>query len=128
MIRDGSWASDARRYAQAAAWYARCLRRVGASQERLREVSFPRMAGGDHVALVPVSHQDIDRREVENVLRRLYPQHEEPTVAMFPGDAADLGLCRPSDRCDACRMATSRRAAPDGGSRPVIAARPLRTS
>src|ERR1700734_209726 len=75
-----------------------------------------------------VSHEDIDRREVENVLRRLYPQHEEPTVAMFPGDAADLGLCRPSDRCDACRMATSRRAAPDGGSRPVIAARPLRTS
>jgi hypothetical protein len=52
------------------------------------------MAGGDHVALVLVSHQDIDRREVENVLRRLYPQHEEPTVAMLAGDAADLGRCR----------------------------------
>jgi hypothetical protein len=35
-----------------------------------------------------------DRREVENVLRCLYPQHEEPTVAMLAGDAADPSFSR----------------------------------
>ena len=74
--------------------FARCSRRVGASQKRWREVSFTGMAGGDHVALVLASHQGIDRWETENVLRRLYPQHEEPTVAMLAGDAADLARCR----------------------------------
>lgn len=63
-----------------------------ASQKRCREVSFAGMAGDDHVALMLVSHQDIDRREVENVLRRLFP--EEPTVAMLAGDAADFRRCR----------------------------------
>ena len=50
--------------------FARCSRRVGVSQKRWCEVSFAGMADGDHVAWLLVLHQDIDRREVENVLRR----------------------------------------------------------
>jgi hypothetical protein len=68
---------------------------------RWRDVSFAGMAGGDHTALVLVSHQDIDRREVQDVLCHRWPdvvvkslEHEEPAVAMSPSDAADLGRCR----------------------------------
>jgi hypothetical protein len=59
------------------------------------------MAGGDHTALVLVSHDGADQREVEDVLRRRWPnavvkelEQEEPTVAMTAEDAADLGRCR----------------------------------
>jgi hypothetical protein len=68
---------------------------------RWRDVSFAGMAGGDHMALVLVSHQDIDRREVQDVLRHRWPEvvvksleREEPAVAMSPDEAADLGQCR----------------------------------
>ena len=53
------------------------------------------------MALVMVTHEGIDRHEVEAVLRRRWPdvvvkelEQEEPTVAMSPEDAADLGRCR----------------------------------
>ena len=53
---------------------------------------------GDHRALIIVAHQDTDLREVQDVLRRRWPDvvvkdfaHEEPTWAMNSDDAADLG-------------------------------------
>jgi hypothetical protein len=59
------------------------------------------MAGGDHTALVMITHEGIDRREVQHVLHRRWPdaivkslEQEEPIAAMLPGDAADLGRCR----------------------------------
>jgi hypothetical protein len=68
---------------------------------RWREVSFAGMIGGDHTALVLVTHEGIYRREVQDVLRPRWPEivvksleHEEPAVAMSPDDAADLGQCR----------------------------------
>jgi hypothetical protein len=75
--------------------------RMARHKRQWREVSFAGMAGGDHMAWVLVSHQDIDRREIENVLRHRWPdlvmkslENEEPGVAMLPGDAAALGRCR----------------------------------
>ncbi len=68
---------------------------------RWHEVSFAGMAGGDGRALVLVTHDGVDQREVEDVLRRRWPnavvkelEQEEPTVAMSPSDAAGLGRCR----------------------------------
>ena len=59
------------------------------------------MAGGDHTALVMISHDGVDRPEVLDVLRPRWPdivvkdlETEEPTVAMSAHDAADLGRCR----------------------------------
>ena len=59
------------------------------------------MAGGDGMALVLVTHDGVDRHEVEDVLRRRWPdvvvkglEQEEPAVAMTADDAADLGRCR----------------------------------
>jgi hypothetical protein len=58
-------------------------------------------ASGDHRALVLISHQGIDRRELQYVLCRRWPdvvlkglEREEPTWAMTPDDAADLGRRR----------------------------------
>jgi hypothetical protein len=54
--------------------------------------------GGDHRALVLIIHEAVDRGEVQDVLHRRWPdviikslEHEDPTVAMSPCDAADLG-------------------------------------
>jgi hypothetical protein len=65
------------------------------------DVSFAGMTGGGRVALVLVSHEGIDRCHVEDVLRRRWPDvlvksldREEPTWAMSPDNAADLGRCR----------------------------------
>ena len=59
------------------------------------------MVGGDGTAMVLVSHDGVDRCEVEDVLRRRWPdvvvkglEQEQPAVAMSPNDAADLGRCR----------------------------------
>jgi hypothetical protein len=59
------------------------------------------MAGGDHTALVMISHEEIERCEVVDIVRQRWPdimvkslEREEPTVAMSPADAADLGRCR----------------------------------
>ena len=66
-----------------------------------RDVSFAGMAGGDHAALMMVTHEGVDRPEVEAVLHRRWPdvvvkslEQEQPAVAMLAGDAADLGRCR----------------------------------
>ncbi len=68
---------------------------------RWREVCFAGMAGGDGTALVMITHEGIDRHEVEDVLHGRRPdvvvkglEQEEPDVAMTADDAADLGRCR----------------------------------
>ena len=75
--------------------------RMARHRRQWRDVSFAGMVGGDYMALVLVSHQDIDRQEVRDVLCHRWPDmvvkelgHEEPTVAMTAEDAADLGKCR----------------------------------
>lgn len=66
-----------------------------------REVGFAGMAGGDRRALVLVSHDGVDRREVLDVLRPRWPdvlvkglEQEAPRSDMVAEDAADLGRCR----------------------------------
>ena len=56
---------------------------------RWRDVCCTGMAGGDHTALVMITHENVDRSEVVDVLRRRWPEvvvksleQEEPTVAM----------------------------------------------
>jgi hypothetical protein len=65
---------------------------------RWRTVGFAGLMGGDHRALVLISHQEIDRREVLDVLGRRWPDvvvkdlaEDEPTWAMMADDAAALG-------------------------------------
>jgi hypothetical protein len=64
-------------------------------------VSFAGLMGGDHRALVLISHQGVDRHEVLSVLRQRWPNVvvkdlalEEPAWAMSADDAADLGSRR----------------------------------
>ena len=59
------------------------------------------MIGGDHRALVLISHEGVDRRELLDVLSRRWPdvvlkdlEQEEPAWTMTPDDAADLGRRR----------------------------------
>jgi hypothetical protein len=66
-----------------------------------RDLSFAGMAGGDGRVLAMITHEGIDRREVQNALHRRWPdlvmkslEQEAPTVAMTAEDAADLGRCR----------------------------------
>jgi hypothetical protein len=77
----------------------RAVRRRG----QWRTVSLAGMIGGEHRALVLISHVGVDRRELLEVLRRRWPdvvlkdlEHEEPTWAMTPDDAAELGTRRRS--------------------------------
>jgi hypothetical protein len=86
------------------------------------------MAGGGHMTLPLVSHQDIDRRVVQDVLRHRWLdatvkslEHEEPDVAMSPSDAADVGRCRRMCRASgahdpAAARSPDRRRRTDGGS------------
>jgi hypothetical protein len=57
--------------------------------------------GGNHKALVMISHAGLDRRQVLDVLRPRWPDilvkdlaGEEPTWTMTADDAADLGSRR----------------------------------
>jgi hypothetical protein len=75
--------------------------RMARCRGRWREVGFAGMAGGDRRALVLVSHDCLDRREVLDVLRRRWPdvvlkglEQDAPTSGMVAEDAADLGRCR----------------------------------
>jgi hypothetical protein len=59
------------------------------------------MTGGGHSALVTIVHEAIDRRDVQEALRRRWPdlalkslEHEEPAVSMTAKGAADLGQRR----------------------------------
>jgi hypothetical protein len=67
---------------------------------RWREVCFAGLADGDHTALLLISHEGIERPDVEDVLRRRWPalvlkslEHEAPVVTMAATDAAELGGC-----------------------------------
>ncbi len=75
--------------------------RAARRRRRWREVCCAGMVGGDHGALVMITHEGIERREVQDVLHHRWPgvlvkslEDEEPSVAMSPADAADLGRCR----------------------------------
>jgi hypothetical protein len=75
--------------------------RTARRRQGWRDVSCAGLIGGDRLALILVTHDGIDRREVEAVLHRRWPdlvmkslEQEEPTWAMSPADAADLGRCR----------------------------------
>ena len=75
--------------------------RTARRRRRWRSVSFAGIGGSDHRAMVMVSHEGVDRHEVQDVLRRRWPdivvkglEQEVPTVAMMAEDAADLGRCR----------------------------------
>ena len=66
-----------------------------------RDVRFAGMIGGDRRAMVMVSHEGIDRRGVQDVLQRRWPDavikklgQEEPVWEMSPDDAAEVGRCR----------------------------------
>jgi hypothetical protein len=68
---------------------------------RWRTVSFAGLIGGDHRALVLISHEGVDRREVLDVLTPRWPSvmlkewaQEEPMWEMSADDAADLGRRR----------------------------------
>ena len=68
---------------------------------RWRTVGLASMIGGDHRALVMISHEGIERREVLDVLCRRWPTvtlkelaQEEPAWTITPDDAADLGTRR----------------------------------
>jgi hypothetical protein len=59
------------------------------------------LMGRDHTAMLLISHQDIDRREVLDVLFRRWPdivvkelEREEPAWEMTANDAAALGSRR----------------------------------
>ena len=63
--------------------------RAAQRMARWREVGVLAWQGGDHMALVTITHEGIDRREVQDVLRYRRPdavvkslEHEEPTVAV----------------------------------------------
>lgn len=62
---------------------------------------FAGMVGGDGKALVMISHEGVDRRELQDVLRPRWPDmtlkdlgDEEPTWEMTAKHAADLGSRR----------------------------------
>ena len=63
-----------------------------------RTVAFAGLMGGNHIAMVMVSYQGIDRREVLDVIHRRWPdvalkdlEAEEPVWELTPYQAADLG-------------------------------------
>ena len=66
-----------------------------------RTVAVAGLMDGDHKALIIVTHQGVDRREVLEVLCRRWPsivlkdlESEEPVWAMTADDAAELGSRR----------------------------------
>ena len=75
--------------------------RTARRRRRWREVGFVGMIGGDHTAMVMISHDGVDRREVLDVLRRRWPdvivtglEQAAPTSARAAEVAADLGRRR----------------------------------
>jgi hypothetical protein len=69
--------------------------------KRWRRIAFAGLMGGDHTALIMISHHGIERWEVQDVLRRRWPsivlkdlESEEPVWEMAANDAADLGSRR----------------------------------
>jgi hypothetical protein len=75
--------------------------RMARHRRSWRNVGFAGMAGGDGRVLAMITHEGIDRREVQDALHRRWPdlvmkclEQEAPTVAMTAEDAANLGQCR----------------------------------
>ncbi len=75
--------------------------RTARRTRRCRTVSFAGMIGGDHRALVMISHEGVERREVIDVICRRWPdvvlkdlEHEEPMWDMTSDEAAELGMRR----------------------------------
>jgi hypothetical protein len=75
--------------------------RTARRSRQWRTVSFAGMIGGDHKALILITHQGVDRRAVADVLRSRWPsvmlkdlEQEEPTWVMTANDAAELGRRR----------------------------------
>ena len=75
--------------------------RIARHRRSWREVCVAGMTGGDGRVLAMITHEGIDRREVQDALHRRLPdlvmkslEQEAPTVAMTAEDAADLGRCR----------------------------------
>jgi hypothetical protein len=75
--------------------------RVARRRRSWRDVCCTGMVGGDHTAMVMITHENVDRGEVVDVLRRRWPEvvvkeleQEQPAVAMTADVAADLGRHR----------------------------------
>jgi len=75
--------------------------RMARRRKRWCNVSLAGIVGGGGTALVMMSHDDLDRTEVLDALRRRWPdvvvkglERETPTSAMGAKEAAELGLCR----------------------------------
>jgi hypothetical protein len=60
-----------------------------ASQKRWREVGFAGMAGGDHVALVLVPHQDIAQHAEQGatLMNHRHHRREDPSIVPYQGGA-----------------------------------------
>ncbi len=68
---------------------------------RWRTVSFAGMIGGDHRALIVISHEGVDRDKLLDVLCRRWPDvvlndlaQKEPAWTMTSEEAANLGMRR----------------------------------
>ena len=75
--------------------------RMARRRKLWRDVCFAGMVGGDGKALVMVTHEGVDRHEVEDVLRRRWPDVVVKSLGAggadrgdVAEDAADLGRCR----------------------------------
>ena len=75
--------------------------RVARHRNEWRDVRFAGIIGGDRRTMLMVSHERVDRCEVQDVMRRRWPDvlinkpgREEPVWEMSPDDAAGLGQCR----------------------------------
>ena len=97
----------------APARFARCQGQDGATQRRWRDVSFAAWQAAIGTALVMITHEGVDRHEVEDVLCQRWPdivvkelEQEEPAVAM------SAGCCRSWPVPPRCRTVEDRGHAP----------------
>ena len=94
--------------------------RMARRSRRWREVCCAGMAGGDGTALVMVSHEGVDRHEVEDVLRRRWPDvalKESGAGATSRGDVARR-CCRSRTVPPRCRAVADRDHAPARSAAP----------
>ena len=104
--------------------------RMARHKKRWRDVCCTGMAGGDGRALVMISHEDIDRHEVEAVLRRRWPECRGEGVGAGGAGRGDVArrCCRSRTVPPRCRAVADRRHAPArsaGSPRPSIEPMPV---